>query len=169
MKWLRSTAKLGLVCWALSIFLARESEAWWSDWITGGGWPQTCGFDHLLTELWCSQAYCGLIALNFEWHPERSHRERRWLRWVSEEAWHQHASCEPNELVTGMLCYGAHCDNKSLECTVITPGVTQNCQWSPWFSEEQGTVPRPEGAYIHAVQCLGAYCDQISLEYCQLS
>ena len=80
-------------------------------------------------------------------------------------------------LVGGIRCKGRYCDNISLEC--IQPyknkagqwyPVTKvnNCQWSGWYSEEQGSVDFGYQRYITGVECNGSYCDNKRFYVCSL-
>jgi hypothetical protein len=69
-------------------------------------------------------------------------------------------------VVTGMACYGSHCDKLSIHCQKPVAGRLGNCFWSDPFSDEQQLVDFGPDRYITGVQCAGRYCDRMSFYVC---
>jgi hypothetical protein len=79
-------------------------------------------------------------------------------------------------LLAGIKCKGRYCDDISLECIqpikwkngISYPVQVNNCNWSWWYSEEQGSVDFGYNRYITGVRCRGRYCDDKQFYVCSL-
>jgi hypothetical protein len=72
-----------------------------------------------------------------------------------------------NAIADGIQASGSYADNISLHCAPITSGHLSNCQWSGWFSEEQGSKDFG-GKFAVGAQCSGSYCDNMNYYVCTL-
>ncbi|HLK90137.1 MAG TPA: hypothetical protein VKZ18_09590 [Polyangia bacterium] len=72
-----------------------------------------------------------------------------------------------NGIVDGIQATGSYADNISVHCAAITSGHLSNCQWTGWFSEEQGSKDFG-GKFAVGAQCSGSYCDNMNYYVCNL-
>jgi hypothetical protein len=70
-------------------------------------------------------------------------------------------------VIDGMQALGQDSDNLRVHCATLTSGHLSNCQWSGWFSEEQG-LKSFSGKFAVGVQCSGDYCDNMNYYVCNL-
>jgi hypothetical protein len=70
-------------------------------------------------------------------------------------------------VVDGIQATGSYADNVSLHCARLTSGQLTNCNWTAWFSEEQG-LQNFNGKFVVGAVCSGAYCDNMSFLICNL-
>jgi hypothetical protein len=68
--------------------------------------------------------------------------------------------------MTGLACRGRFCDALSLQCTTIPNKRKTRCYWTPYFSEEQGTLTLRNGYYAVGIQCSSRYCDNKRIYAC---
>ena len=88
----------------------------------------------------------------------------RWTEFFSEEGTAS-ASCSNTEVLVGMGCRGAFCDEIQLHCLPLSENLTIiSTQESPSFSEEQGGVTA-DNQYIDTVRCSGRYCDNLQITW----
>jgi hypothetical protein len=167
----------GWLCAALLLAAAMPAHAqYWTPRVSEETPPQSCGPNNednlvLVSDIWCAGRYCDDMYLLCESPtttgpgvaPGIPYRTI-WKLPVSEEQ--GPSICPDNSYMSGIKCIGRYCGAIQIECT-YTSGRTDNCQWSPQFSEEQGDTPRPSpNAYIHGIQCLGSNCDNIRVLWC---
>jgi hypothetical protein len=115
--------------------------------------------------------YCGPIPAGFteymggtEWNDTS----------ISEEKPNNLQYCPPGSFIYGMAATGRYSDNIQLLCRFMHfPPQGVSCKWTPWVSEEQGTLyfdPEPykpgRGVAI-AVMCMGSYCDSMQFLACE--
>lgn len=144
----------------------------------------------------CSGRYCDSVRLLCEtmpfgttldpatdyWSGYFSEEHDDYGTWDSYGGWHHEENQEichtpyhnSKGLVSGIKCRGRYCDNISVECTkpVKYVGGTRyevqmnNCSWTAWQSEEQGSRDFGWNRYITGVECQGSYCDNKRFYVC---
>jgi hypothetical protein len=98
--------------------------------------------------------------------------EHMWLPYFSEEGAGSadEGHCVGNNVwMTGITCSGRYCDNISLRCSTLIGSSTGDCEWSGWYSDEQGPYTAPSAHYIKAIECEGMYCDNKRYRHCRMN
>jgi hypothetical protein len=75
--------------------------------------------------------------------------------------------------VTGLQCTGSNCDNVRLRCTPTTgsPLGTDQCFWTDFFSEEQGSATQFNASgslRVAGAECTGSKCDNMRFFLCPM-
>jgi hypothetical protein len=132
-----------------------------------------CGSGYLLSGIECSGSYCDnkrLRCCPYLGGQPDSTATRYGLPWISEET----GGGRTNFVVTGdfldgLACRGRYCDD-IFPYAVRSQRIRNNgaCSWSGQFSEEPPSgVSCPSGSYVSGIQCIGRYCDKLSLQCCR--
>jgi hypothetical protein len=148
----------------------------------------------------CRGSYCDDVALICAAAHSRSTTDPAipttpsgWTSYISEEPhdaahpdqWNEVVcgSNQPFELdgpyvIDGIRASGAFADSISVHCAQLASGhgpIFGTCEWTPYFSEEQGTQYFPPLAerlpytkVAIGVRCRGSYCDDMSYRVCEL-
>jgi hypothetical protein len=126
----------------------------------------------------CSGSYCDNIRLYCERPPagftESTGAIYAVYGYISEEAPNNYKYCPNGSILWGMDATGSYSDNIAITCKAMnfpTQGVS--CKWSPWVSDEQGTLyfdpepARPGRGVAIGVSCSGSYCDNMQFLVCE--
>ena len=139
----------------------------WMGWTSEEFQPLVCGAGRLVRGFDCFGSYCDQVSIDCI-PSGAQHGESHWTSYFSEEgsgaADERH--CPWGEFVTGVACSGSYCDELSLRCTEAIGTGFSSCQWSGWYSEEQGPFQTPSGRFIKGVECSGSYCDNKRYRHC---
>ncbi len=148
---------------------ATHLTSYWSSFTSEEYPPLTSSNGYLIDGFFCSGGYCDNTYIRNRL-VNRNYGHSYWTSFFSEEATNNRICSGANEFVTGVACKGSYCDNVSLQCTALTNGNhnSGNCQWTPSFSEEEGSQYLPAGYYAVGMQCLGSYCDNKRIWACRL-
>jgi hypothetical protein len=156
---------------------ASQAILGWTPWVSEEQPAGTsCGTDNAAaTYAGCSGSYCDSMRLFCGTLPSGFVRTgtTSWTGYISEEAPNV-ASCPAGYIIDGIRATGSYGDNVSVRCVSATfPSQGTLCQWTPWFSEEQGTQAFDVSSQSYAkavalsVRCSGSYCDSMSYFVCE--
>lgn len=130
--------------------------------------PLLCPYQYAARGVDCNGGYCDDVALYCS-YTGRSVGAQSWQPYFSEEGSGSadESICPADDMwVAGISCDGGYCDNLSLLCTQFIGSSTGYCEWSAWFSEEQGPFVAPWGHFIKGFECDGGYCDNMRYYHC---
>lgn len=144
--------------------------------------PATCG-NRLIVGITCEGRYCDDITPicgDTTYEPY----DIRWTTLVSEEGdgvadCHlltpfEKADCPGGPaFISGFSCRGRYCDKVTLQCVALINAVPASfggdqCRWTDWISEEQGTLRFPSGYAAISMACRGRYCDSKRFLICPI-
>jgi len=131
----------------------------------------------------CVGSYCDDMSLFCSPLPSGVHSNAQagsWSAFISEEGPNNVANCfgqsinQPTGVLDGIRATGKYADNVSIHCSPVTfptSNYISACQWTPYFSEEQGTssfsIAGLQGPFFAAgVRCSGSFCDNMSYLVC---
>ncbi|MBC8070552.1 MAG: hypothetical protein IAG13_19630 [Deltaproteobacteria bacterium] len=126
-----------------------------------------CGFGQAVQSIKCTGGYCDNLTLDCEPHGAEIVYGDGFLNYdISEENPDTFALCPADGMVDGVDCAGSNCDNLTVHCEYTDLARSNLCDWSGWFSEEQGWANVPLGTAVAGIQCSGRYCDRMNLYWC---
>ncbi|MDC0723574.1 hypothetical protein [Nannocystis bainbridge] len=160
----------------------------------GGPWAYCGPSSQAASGFQCSGSYCDNVRLRCETLPfgitvtgynvsNAFSEEDDGLGTVTSEGWYRYDGdnyhvCNFSGaagILTGIRCQGSYCNNITLECATPTtslgqPATLTSCEWTDYYSEEDGALSYPEGAnrFVTGVRCHGSYCDDKSFYVCSL-
>ncbi|MDJ0763466.1 MAG: hypothetical protein QNJ97_10795 [Myxococcota bacterium] len=141
----------------------------WTGWTSEEFPPLECTSRRFVRGFECNYRYCDNVRMDC-YYTGVSYGDSSWSSYFSEEgsggADERH--CAWGDFMTGIACSGRYCDNISIECTEAIGKGFANCNWSGWYSEEQGPFQTPSGYYIKGIECDGSYCDNKRFRYCRM-
>ncbi len=133
--------------------------------ISDGTPPSTCPTNHVVTGFDCNGGYCDDVAIECHGYGGTL-GARTWSAWF-EDAGKTYHTCPFGSYITGIDCVGDNCDNMTVECTTASGALAQtNCQWTPWFSEEDASFLANVGDAVRGMQCSGTHCDNVRFFVC---
>lgn len=152
-------------------------------WTSDGYTPATCGSTDVVNYIRCTGSYCDNMHTacgpqyrtnwGWGWPPVPwgpipvTYGGSYWTDYFSEENY-GYGACLPGYVVTGLSCYGSHCDNLSLQCTQLIGMTLGQCRYTRWYSEEGPSVDVEDPSWpIVAMWCDGDYCDDFMLMKCE--
>jgi len=133
--------------------------------VSDGTAPSTCGTNQVVTGFDCNGGYCDDVAIECH-NYGGTLGASTWSAWF-EDAGKTFHSCAAGSYVTGIVCRGDNCDDLAVECTVASGALAQtNCQWTPFFSEEDDKFLANIGDAVRGMQCSGTHCDDVRFFVC---
>lgn len=132
--------------------------------ISDGTPPSTCATNQLVTGFNCDGGYCDDVSIECHGYGGTMGAST-WSAWFEHNGKNRH-ECNAGSYVTGIVCSGDNCDNMSVECTTAPALGQTDCQWTPWFSEEDSSFLANVGDAIRGVQCRGTHCDEVRFFVC---
>lgn len=151
---------------AFILFLPLTAQAdYWRGPVSEEYTPKTCDIGDTVTKTRCAGSYCDNNYLYCHDSNYSGIYKREWKNYISEEAGQNVRTCGDG-IITGLAAKGKYSDYISVECSYYTNHHTSNCSWTPYVSEEQGTLNYPNNKYATAVQCAGSYCDKERFYVC---
>lgn len=133
-----------------------------------------CTSGYLLSGIECSGRYCDNKRLRccpyLDGQADRTARNYS-SRWISEETGGGRSNqYSTKDFINGLTCRGSYCDD-------LYPHATQSahfrntgvCRWTAFFSEEPPSKANcAGGSFVAGMKCSGSYCDNLSLQCCEL-
>jgi hypothetical protein len=148
------------------VTLSRVSEE--------GDNSRRCPAGYLLSGMKCSGGYCDNKVLkccpyldgNADAQMRNYHSE-----WISEESGGGRSNqYSTRDFINGLSCRGAYCDDV-FPHAVSSPRFRNAgaCRWTRYFSDEPPAGAQCGGdTFVAGIRCRGSYCDDLSLQCCQL-